>query len=97
MEAVVQLRAEISRLMRNNLYAHKSRREIMEEKAELDAALARAGASLVPQHPDAEDEVLASYFMLTGVSDPEMDSVLTALRGLDAVMAAYVKPGAELA
>jgi hypothetical protein len=46
-------------------------------------------------HPGVQDAELMRYFTLSGVSDPDQEAILVALRNLEGVTAAYVKPEAE--
>lgn len=94
MGTVIQLRADLARLMQGEAVT-PCPDHIVEMKQDLDDELARLGASLRPMHPGAQDAELARYFTLSGVPDPEQEAILVALRSLEAITAAYVKPEAE--
>jgi hypothetical protein len=94
MATVIQLRADLARLMQGE--AHTAWPDhLVEMKRGLDDELARLGASLSPMHPGVQDAELMRYFTLSGVSDPDQEAILVALRNLEGVTAAYVKPEAE--
>ncbi len=94
MDTVIQLRADLARLMQGG-GDETFPDDILRMKRDLDNELARIGASLKPMHPGVQDSELARYFGLSGTSEPADESVLVALRSLEAVTAAYVKPEAE--
>lgn len=63
--------------------------------AAIHAAADAAGVTLVPQHPDAEDPLLARWFT-ADVPDPEAARRLASrLLELEGVAAAFVKPAAR--
>lgn len=94
MEAVIQLRADLARLMQGDAVGAWPN-HLAAVRRDLDAELSRLGASLRPMHPGVKDTELARYFTLTGIPDPQQETVLATLRNLEAVTAAYVKPEAE--
>ena len=97
MEAVVQLEREIAGLYHGGAGQPSLPDTLRKMKHDLDDELARLGLSLRPMHPDIEDTELARYFTLVGGSIRQDETTLVALRDLDAVTAAYMKPEAELA
>ncbi len=54
------------------------------------------GAVLEPLHPGTSDPQLASYFLLRTPQPSTGEEVITRLRDLEVVEAAYVKPQDEL-
>jgi hypothetical protein len=54
-----------------------------------------AGARLVPQHPGVDDELLSRFFVAELPDPGEAERLAEALRGLDEVDGAYVKPAEE--
>ena len=94
-EKIIQLRTEVARLAGGVGGCGETTEINKRLKQELDDKLAQLGASLRPMHPEVEDAELASYFTLTGAEGLEDEEVLAALRDLDAVSAAYMKPPAE--
>lgn len=97
MDAVVQLEREIAGLYHGGAGQHALPDALRTMKRDLDDELARLGLSLRPMHPGVEDSELARYFALVGGSGRHDENTLIALRDLDAVTAAYMKPEAELA
>jgi len=95
MEAVIQLRTDVAKLMRSGGVSDERADQLVRLKEELDKELARLGVSLRPMHPGAEDAESIRYFLLSGISELGKEEVLPTLRGLEAVTAAYVKPEAE--
>jgi len=85
MEIVVRLRFEV---------AHRLHHAVGDATgaAELNAVLNRFGVELKPQHPGASDPALQSYFTISGVSSDQAEHIVSALRELEAVEAAYVQP-----
>ena len=66
-----------------------------EREAAIRAATDAASVTLVPQHPDAEDPLLARWFT-AAVPDPEAARRLASrLLELEGVDAAFVKPAAR--
>jgi hypothetical protein len=65
------------------------------ETEQLARSLKELGLSLQPMHPGQGDPTLASYFTIEVPDRKTADRALEALRGRDAVEAAYVKPAAE--
>jgi len=84
-EVVVRLRPQIARVLQG-----------IDQDApgasQLRAVLSRFGAELKPQHPGTQDPGLQSYFVISGVSATQADSIAAALRRLESVEAAYVQP-----
>jgi hypothetical protein len=60
--------------------------------ADLQAALADLGATLVPMYPGIADAELASWFTVPRVPPPQAEALAARLRTLGAVDAAYVQP-----
>jgi hypothetical protein len=58
----------------------------------VEALLQRFGVALIPLHPNATDPTLASWFVLSDTPPGRAEEIAAALRGLDAVEAAYVQP-----
>jgi hypothetical protein len=62
-----------------------------ELKERLAATAERAGTSLEPMHPDADDNELRTYFY-ADVEDDRVDELLERLREDQEIEGAYVKP-----
>ncbi len=60
--------------------------------AGLAGVLKRFAVELKPQHPRATDAELKSYFSVPNVPIEEAERIASALRGIEAVEAAYVQP-----
>jgi hypothetical protein len=90
MEIVVRLRSDVARAFQNKSAARNSA-----GAAEIESVLARYGAEMRPQHPGVSDPELGAYFTIHGISSTQADELMTALRHLEAVEAAYAKPPAS--
>ena len=94
MEAVIQLSAELAAAL-HGAAAGAQQEHVTQMRRALVAELARQGASLSPQHPGTADTELLRYFSLLLPDDTDGNALLVALRGLDGITAAYLKPEAE--
>lgn len=94
MGAVIQLKAEIAKMMQGDTLAALPD-PIAQAKGDLDRELTRLKGSLQPMHPGTKDDDLVTYFTLAGVPDSQQETATAALNDLAAVTAAYVKPEAE--
>lgn len=94
MEAVIQLSAELAAALHGGAAGAQSE-PVTRMRRVLVAELAERGASLRPQHPGTTDTELLRYFNLSLPDDTDANELLVALRGLDGVTAAYLKPEAE--
>ncbi len=95
MTAVVQLRADVAKLLQGDGGLETQATPESEVRQDLDRELARLHMSLKPIHPGTEDQDLARYFTLTSSQGPADEEALGALRKLEAVTAAYIKPEEE--
>jgi hypothetical protein len=89
MKLVVQVTPETAKEIREQHYANKTTKELLEATQDL-------GVTLEPMHPDVEDENLASYFSISTENAEAAQRIAERLRELKAVDAAYSKPHEEL-
>jgi hypothetical protein len=66
------------------------------ESEELFKVTNELGVLLNPMHPDVEDSILASFFIVEVPDKTTADRVITHLQQSKAIEAAYVKPPDEL-
>lgn len=95
MTVVVQLRADVARLMHRGAGLEGQTADLVKVRQNLIEELERLHLSLQPMHPDAEDLELARYFTLSSATRPVDEETLGSLCKLEAVTAAYIKPEAE--
>lgn len=66
-----------------------------ERAAAVRTALTRMRAELRPQHPGVADPELQSWFTVSVANEEQAESIVSLLREMEAVEAAYVEPRAE--
>jgi hypothetical protein len=87
MQIVVRVKPDTARVLRGEAGARDAG-----GAARVRSAVARFGASLVPQHPRLSDPELGSYFEGTDLPADDAERLRLALLEIDAVEAAYVQP-----
>jgi hypothetical protein len=87
-EVIVQLRPDVARALRGQAPASAESRAIV-------AVLGEHGVALEPVHVSAVEPAAASYFRLEVPDLQAAETVIAALRAVDAVEAAYPKPRAS--
>lgn len=85
MDVIVQLSPDVARAFQEHSPPPAEAREILD-------AMQRAGAALEPLHPASGDPQLDTYFRVSVPDQAAAQSVLDALKGKNAVKAAYLKP-----
>jgi len=87
----------LSETAARTIYSQTGSAPVESPGTEVMRAMNSLGYVIAPMHPGSRDPVLRTYFAANVPDKQAADAVLTALRGLPGVEAAYTKPADELA